>query len=664
MFVRFCCVVASGCALASLASEIAVSPKESIQAAVDRAKPGDVIRLKPGIYSEQVTVKCRGAAGRPITIEGARGTGGAPGVIVEPPGQTAFAWVPAPEIAANVWKAPVRDRPSIVLMDGAMVALINRFTMALERWEKLPKFPEEYKDWMLQADLLPADKSPSKRLPGLDWLAMADTTRLEGRGSKVWFFPLVGNVLCGWRDGTLYVRMADGEKPADHAFLSTDGNGFCVRKAAHVVFRNLHVRGSRYPFHVEEGSEDITIEKCLLMHGGARVRVGEGAKNTTVRSCVMTCGFIQPDHFRMRTNGGDAASINMYAIFKYLIGTATSDDVGIMFRGDGLEAYDNVIVGGLIGIQSSWRDAHIYRNVVRGMSSVGICTLARTMNARIHDNLIMDCGLPIRIHDLCGSDYGSMITNRSEYWYRNVVVQAPHGGESAVFISFLSPGWDDRGGEKDPAKARAAAWDPPFMRNRFLLYHNTFIGGEDNEWKGAFSPYYLWDRWGRRQMPFIYVNNLAKRHSLDTPAALEVFAGNVLYSPAEEPIPNVPTDKRVSFFNVVLEPQDYARLWNTGADVPAGFVDVSLAKGSPAIGAGVDLSKPFSFAGRDYAPFPGMEKGYFTGDAPAAGALQAGESGEGFTRLFRKSEIAKRLFKGARSYKDCCGKLGLKPEQD
>ena len=46
----------------------AASPFNSINAALDAAQPGDVIRILPGSYSESITTKRGGTAGQPITI--------------------------------------------------------------------------------------------------------------------------------------------------------------------------------------------------------------------------------------------------------------------------------------------------------------------------------------------------------------------------------------------------------------------------------------------------------------------------------------------------------------------------------------------------------------------------------------------------------------------
>jgi hypothetical protein len=62
------------------------------------------------------------------------------------------------------------------------------------------------------------------------------------------------------------------------------------------------------------------------------------------------------------------------------------------------------------------------------------------------------------------------------------------------------------------------------------------------------------------------------------------------------------------------------RLWDD-----TSMPDFLLDKDSPCRNAGLDLSKPFTLEGREYAPLPGMKPGYYSGPAPDLGAVQYGE---------------------------------------
>jgi hypothetical protein len=87
-------------------------------------------------------------------------------------------------------------------------------------------------------------------------------------------------------------------------------------------------------------------------------------------------------------------------------------------------------------------------------------------------------------------------------------------------------------------------------------------------------------------------------------------------------------------------------IWNN-RKLP-GIYDLTLAKNSPALGVGIDISKPFTFKGKKYEALPGFAPGYFKGNAPAAGAFQSGESMELFIDMFRKAEKAAQIIKNAK----------------
>jgi parallel beta helix pectate lyase-like protein len=65
-------------ASASVQRTIVVGPGQSIQAAVDRASPGDTVLLKPGVYHQSVQIRTNG-----ITLRGSGDFRG--GTVIEPP---------------------------------------------------------------------------------------------------------------------------------------------------------------------------------------------------------------------------------------------------------------------------------------------------------------------------------------------------------------------------------------------------------------------------------------------------------------------------------------------------------------------------------------------------------------------------------------------------
>ena len=70
---------------------------------------------------------------------------------------------------------------------------------------------------------------------------------------------------------------------------------------------------------------------------------------------------------------------------------------------------------------------------------------------------------------------------------------------------------------------------------------------------------------------------------------------------------------------------------------------MTLAPGSPALAAGVDVSRPFTVNGKKFTALPGFKPGYFRGRAPAAGAFQKGESARRFIEMHRRADAAVKM---------------------
>ena len=605
----------------------AQAPFATIGKAAAAAQPGDTVKIGPGLYREQVTFTRSGKKGLPVTFAGTRGPKGEFLTVVEPPGADLAKWVPAPEIGPCVWKTPLAKRPDLVLMDGMRIIFINAKASELPPWPKAPSVIDEDMIW---------DKlgPGTKRLPGLNYLQLPPDVRMDNyvfRGRKEVVWPVIGNVLSCWNKGFLYVRFADGGRPEQHRFGAASGEGFIIRGASHLVFRDLYLRGSRCQFRFTGGAHDNTVEKCLLMHGSARVAVEKGSFATTIRECILTSGFIRGDYFQLRTSDDMRGGV-LYRFFKNIMGYGSSDDVGVSDRGEGTRILDNVICKGLIGMDAYGSGAEVAGNVVRDMSSVGICTGPET-SGKFHHNLVMNCGIPLRLHA-----FRHARASRLEYHYNNLFVQARNAG-SQVFVHCTShlaadavnfdKKIDSRGRirytyKKDPPD--------PVDGGKFYIYHNTFWGGERT---AAFTVAYLRNRF-RASLPFFVFNNIFKdAPQLDTTG--HWLAGpNVLYTFGPDLTAKERRDPAVPQVNKVVPAARTSSIWNRN-DLP-GLPDLTLAPGSPALEAGIDLSRPFTVKGKTYPALPGFSPGYFKGKAPAAGALQEGESMARFIDMYRRSE--------------------------
>ncbi len=605
------------------------APFASISQAAAVAAPGDTVHIGSGVYREQIDFPRSGQEGSPIVFQGSRGPDGAFLSVVEPEGQVLADWQPAPEIGPRVWKAALPSRPDLVMFDGKMMGYINRLTMALPVWNELPEEIDEDMLWSrFEADC--------KRIPGLDLLKLPVGIQVKHRyfgDRKELFWPALGYVLSGWQDGVFYLRFANASRPEQHQITVVAGNGFVVKNQSQLVFRDLHLRGSRcqIEFTGKDCSQNL-VERCLLMHGGRRIWLRDGAHHNIIRDNILTAGFVQSETFKLRA-ADDMRGGLMYLIFKYIIGTSSSDDIGVYITSPNNVVKDNYILQGLIGIDAFAPGVECSGNVIREMSSVGLCTGIGTTGS-FHHNIYANCGIPLRIHNLRHSR-----APRLEYHYRNLLIQKPDGG-SQIYVhceSHRPHCADEENFTLVDGKSVYKENPPdPVDAGKVYIYHNTLYGGSST----PFTVEYLCNRF-RQKMPFFFANNIAEARWRISPRSQELMAGNLYYHFADrEPVEY--REPAVHEHNLTLPPEQFSTLWNSaGKD---GLPDLTLPKESPALARGLDLSKPFTLAGQEYPAFPGMEPGYFAGTAPAPGAFQAGESQEYFFAKYRRSnEISEML---------------------
>ena len=605
------------------------APFATIKKASRVVKPGDVVKIGPGIFREQIYFKCNGTEDAPIVFAGTRGKDGEYLTIVESPGRTLSEWTPAPELGTNVWKTPIARRPDLIMMDGYMIAYVNRYTMELKPWAELPKELDQNMFWG-------AFGPNCKRLPGFDLLKLPPdiwVTHSYFGKRKEQFWPTIGNVLTGWHDGNLYLRFANDDKPEEHSFTATYEDGFIVQNVSNLIYRNLHMRASRKQFNIQGTSSHITIEKCLLMHGGVRIHIDPTVTDTVIRDNVLTSGFIRSDLFGHRSHR-EMRSCLLYLIFKYIIGQSSSDDLGVRDFGKNTKIIDNIIMQGLIGMDAFGPGVEVSGNVIRQMSSVGITTGEATIGV-FHHNLVMDCGIPLRIHRLRHKR-----VKREEYHYSNLYVQ-PRDVGSQMFVHCESWKEDDKVNFEPGTQKYLENPPNPVDAGKIYIYHNTFWGGNEDG-VPMFNVRGLWERF-RMQMPFFLINNIIKDNPRFSIVTHELAGPNLLYV-FEKDIPlESRREKDVVKLNKVVDSKCAKLIWNKN-DLP-GLPDMTLAPDSPALEAGIDISKPFTVNGKQYPAFVGFKPGYFKGKAPAAGALQFGENQDYFIAKHQHAEAILKMLK-------------------
>jgi hypothetical protein len=272
------------------------------------------------------------------------------------------------------------------------------------------------------------------------------------------------------------------------------------------------------------------------------------------------------------------------------------------------------------------------------MSSVGICTGPTTLRI-FTGNLVMNCGIPLRIHDLRGQR-----AKREEYHFRNLFVQARHDGQQ-TYVHCESYRWGpDMVNFVEGTKEYKKNPPNPVEPGKIYIYHNTFSGGEN--FIPAFSVRYLAERF-RSPMPFYFLNNLVKGSPNMGTMDQELFNGNLLYTTEPRARTAKQRDPEIARRNRLIGVEESKKIWNTQG--VAGLPDLTLKAASPAHGSAIDISRSFTANGKKYSALPGFAPGYFKGKAPAAGAFQAGEDQKKFFEMHKKTEDTIKVLQSLRS---------------
>lgn len=597
-------------------------PLASIQRAADLARSGDTVMIEPGIYAESVTFPQSGEPEAPITFQGRRGPDGAWLSIIES-GVPVSGWQPAPETGPELWQAPVPFQPELVTIDGKMIVLIHSPRMALPR----TGIPAEIDEPMIWDEW----GEGCRRLSGFDLLNTPSDILVSHRyfrGEKVPLWATVGGVMCGFSDGKLFIRFSDGNRPENHRIVIAAGPGFTADNRQNLIFRDLWLRASRCQILLSGPKcSGNLVENCLLMHGGLRISVAKGAHHNRLRGNVGTLNFRNSQVFGLR-HPGHMSPFLAYLVFKYIIGSSHSDDTGIRLGGPGNLVEENIMDNGLIGIDVYAPDNEVAGNVIRGMSSVGLCTNAGG-GGRFHHNLIENCGIPLRIHA-----WRHHPGPRVEYHHHNLFIQRPGSG-SQIFVhcsSHLPQFADAVNFSQADGQYRYLEQPPaPVVNGPVWIVHNTFYGGE-----GATFNIRNLSRRFRQPLPFHLLNNLmpaAPRLAASTHASME---GNLLYHFPDTPVTEF-EEPALTERNPCAAPADFhAALALSEQDgLPLLLVRPEWLTRPPA-----DLSTPFTLNGIPYPPLPGLPA---TGLPPRPGALNGDPAqSDHFRKMFRRAEEVRR----------------------
>ncbi len=564
----------------------AEQPWASIQKAVDMAQPGDSILVGPGTYCEKIIVRQSGLPGRYITLRGTRGPAGEFLTIVDGAARLS-GWQPAPEVGDGAYSLVLETAAECVTWNGRQAVLLAGHRM--NNGERRQPLPTSLTDAMFWGSY------EQERLTGFDCLMLSPETVAAHhyfRGDTIPFWETAGGVLFGNREGKLYCRFVDGRNPNQELICAGSGTAFTLEDSSYFCLREIQIQGLKCGLAISGvKATDNIIEDNFFRHGSRRISISKGSSRNVLRNNRLTLDFLRGDLISTRNNS------LIYLIFKYLIGPNSSDDCGLSFSaaGAGNRVYGNIIYRGLQGIQHSNEsvETEAYGNVIRNMASIGIVTSGGGRRD-FHDNIIYHCGINMRFH----KNGGKCRLPRVENVYRNLFIQKPGSGSQLFF--HLAPELE-------------LAEDLSLQQLRF--YHNTLIGGSS-----YMQPSTLYKLFG--QLPFYFANNIVPQF-LDNSKTMALYCHNFMPETPRyraELVSNSPETVRQ---NTIVTQDEWDEIF-------ASDGSYALKENSSARMTGLDLSD---------GNWPGMEKGYFAGQAPDPGATQSARKILLPFNLLRQSEI-------------------------
>ena len=271
--------------------------------------------------------------------------------------------------------------------------------------------------------------------------------------------------------GYTYIRFQYGTNPNTLELRAAvaGSSGIYADGKSYITIQDLQVQNNEYQVQVRNSSRNWIIEDNKFVGGGKRIYTFGALDNLVIRRNEMTMNYYAGDEY---LGAGSVGSYNLlvkrhvYDTFKYIFGPSHSDDFGFYFRniGDNTEVYENYVHGGLVGL-SGYNGEYGYSapagvvkfhdNIVHNMSSVGI-TLGRNVeDGEAYNNLIYDCNLNFRLHELHHS-----------------------GDYSRDWCVYSNVGWNPTGAGVQFYLHFSSASEPSFYPT-FLIYSNIMVGGSD-----------------------------------------------------------------------------------------------------------------------------------------------------------------------------------------
>jgi hypothetical protein len=533
----------------------AKAPLGRVQEALDRARAGDTVRLRPGVYRERVRFTHGGTHRRPVTLEGE------PGAVLDGSEAVELLWTPADDIAPGVYRAPLAFFPFTVTAEGKLVTALDErrvdpATQTDPKWQ-----------WPF---ILKNGIGPNRKGDG-------DITGWEGVKALALYRREAQELLIRFQGDLDPRRLTITVSPPEPVVRIT-GQSRCV-------VRGVTLRNAKFGVLIEHSLGSV-VERCTIERIDYGVAVDSGADRATVRFNTISMdpyAGADPrtpgawDNWLAHKEGGfyDRTGIRI----RYSRGGHQIHDNLIHDHWDGIEDYVNLDeVTGVYDAAGCDHHLNIHHNRIANCSDDGLEPNGEEANCEWHDNLVERC--------LCGFRIKAPRVGPL-YAYRNIFFDCSEdyrnfgGGETMrpvpVYV-YQNTSTSDTG--LNHLQVTGVGTPQYHFLNNLFWCRAAFWSSE-----GSVPPNWQADH-------NVYVRRQPNR---GWPEAKQALLGRGV---------------------------DQHSRWieeNTPGFVDLAQHDVRLAADSPARRAGADLSKLFE------KPLPGCPPGYFSGEAPDAGALQFGE---------------------------------------
>ncbi|MDP6113512.1 MAG: right-handed parallel beta-helix repeat-containing protein [Planctomycetota bacterium] len=550
------------------ATEIMVKPGESITDAVAAAKAGDTVRVRRGIYYENVVIKAQGTEDSPIVIEGE------PGAIIDGRAKDiSFEWQPAPDIGRGVYRAIISKNILLLSADGKYLNPLN------------PTLTSKPGSWNYREVLkngLPRTRRYFGNKGLLFFGSVYTCRRMKDRRFEL-LVHFYGDTPPDALSFAACENLSGGRHPVGKAVVNVSG-------ARHVAVRGFIIRNGWYAILMEGGMDKETSKSAKFCEG---IRIeyntitatqkGIFASGPSVRNCRIYKNDVSLPAFN-RWNLPSAFGAKYKAKRSALEGKAL-EDLFELHKSLGYSDPYSIFcyqTGPRVDIGYNYVHNHWQGPQDQSRDMPGTCHRIMFHHNRCDD--FMDGGFEI------GGDGNHC------HVFNNTITNAGWGirwkwpkGDGPLFVHH-----NLFGGENDQDFVL-------FRKSNALtyFYHNTCAGGKVALVAGK--------EWGGPNV--YYRNNLFLAHY------------NRYHNPKSGAPPMAPDHVDYNIFNADKDGQLKVLKYEAHGILAPGLKvrpDFSLPLDSRAIDGGAELSTHFG------PPLPGCPAGYFIGKAPDMGAIESG----------------------------------------